>query len=185
MLRFYDRISHNDASAFDQLISDDPATLVIGTVHDEWVTERERLRFGFEAEALSIEPGAEPTGYAEGDLGWFVDRPVYVFGDLRVAVRLTSVLRREGGRGGSRTCTCPSVCRTKRWASSSSDGEPPPVREAEHREQDTMEASGSPSRSPAGEPVDRWARVRGGQATTLTFTIGVPAAWYSRSQSSR
>jgi SnoaL-like protein len=68
---------------------------VIGTAPEEWVTERARLRFGFEAEALSIEAGAEPSGYAEGDLGWFVDRPVYVFGDLRVAVRLTSFLRRE------------------------------------------------------------------------------------------
>jgi SnoaL-like protein len=95
MLRFYDRISANSASSFDSLVSSHPATLVIGTSHDEWVAERERLRFGFEAEALRIDAGPEPAGYADGDLGWFVDRPTYHFGELAVSTRLTSVLTHE------------------------------------------------------------------------------------------
>jgi SnoaL-like protein len=95
MLRFYERVSANDVSSFDLLVSSDPTVLVIGTSHDEWVTERERLRFGFEAEALSIDPGKTPRGFASGHLGWFVDRPVYHFGDLAVATRLTSILTHE------------------------------------------------------------------------------------------
>jgi SnoaL-like protein len=95
MLLFYDRISANDASSFESLVSSHPATLVIGTSQDEWVTERERLRFGFELEALRIDAGSAPVGYSGGDLGWFVDRPTYHFGDLAIATRLTSVLTRE------------------------------------------------------------------------------------------
>jgi hypothetical protein len=58
----------------------DPATLVIGTAPGEWVTERARLRFGFEAVGVRIEPG-EPVGYEEGALGWVVDQPTFYFPD--------------------------------------------------------------------------------------------------------
>ena len=37
MLRFYDRLSASDVGSFDQLVSRDPATLVIGTAPGEWV----------------------------------------------------------------------------------------------------------------------------------------------------
>jgi ketosteroid isomerase-like protein len=100
MLRFYDRISASDAAAFDELVSGDAATLVIGTAPGEWITERPRLRYGFEAEGLRMEPGPAPQGYAEGPMGWFVDEPTYVFpGDSRhMHTRLTAVLRREDER---------------------------------------------------------------------------------------
>ena len=100
MLRFYDRISASDVSAFEELVSRDPSTLVIGTAPGEWVTERERLRYGFEAEGLRIEAGPRPAGYEEGSLGWFVDEPVYHFpGDAgRMRTRLSAVLRQEDGR---------------------------------------------------------------------------------------
>lgn len=98
MLEFYDRLSAKDVRAFDRLVSADPATLVIGTAPGEWVTERSRLRFGFEVEGLAISAGADPAGYEIGDAGWFVDEPVYVFPDgSRMFTRMTAILERTSG----------------------------------------------------------------------------------------
>lgn len=97
MLDFYERVTASDEGSFDRLVSDHEATLAIGTAPEEWVTERERLRFGFRAEGLGISAGPDPTGWSSGDLGWFVDRPTYRFpsgGGMRT--RLTSVLQRVG-----------------------------------------------------------------------------------------
>jgi hypothetical protein len=58
----------------------------------------DRLRFGFEAEGLAIEAGGGPAGYAQGELGWFVDEPTYTFPDgSRMRTRLTAVVRLEQG----------------------------------------------------------------------------------------
>jgi hypothetical protein len=99
MLRFYDQLSASDVGSFDELVSQEPATLVIGTAPGEWVTERERMRFGFEAEGVRLEAGENPTGYEEGSLGWFVDEPTFFFPDgSSMDTRLTAVMHREGGR---------------------------------------------------------------------------------------
>ncbi len=98
MLRYYDRISASDVAAFDELVSSDPSTLVIGTAPGEWITERRRLRFGFEAEGVRMLPGERPTGYEEGAVGWFVDEPRFSFPGARdLRCRLTSVMRLEDG----------------------------------------------------------------------------------------
>jgi|SRR5919109_3185286 hypothetical protein len=98
MSRFYERLSAKDVASFDQIVSSDPAALVIGTAPGEWVTERDRLRFGFEAEGLSIEAGPSPAGWENGETGFFVDEPVYGFpGGARMKTRLSSVLQREDG----------------------------------------------------------------------------------------
>ncbi len=95
MLRFYERLSASDVAAFDDLVSRDPATLVIGTAPGELVRDRERLKFGFEAEGVTLE-ARDPHGYAEGNLAWFVDTPLFGFPDgSRIDVRLTAVLVRE------------------------------------------------------------------------------------------
>jgi hypothetical protein len=47
------------------LVSREPAALIIGTAPGEWVTERERMRFGFETEGLRLET-KDPVGYEEG-----------------------------------------------------------------------------------------------------------------------
>jgi hypothetical protein len=78
MLDFYAQISASDVASFDRLVSTDPATLVIGTSPGEWVTERDRLRFGFEAEGLAIAPGPTPIG-------------------AQMHTRLTSILQRDEG----------------------------------------------------------------------------------------
>jgi hypothetical protein len=97
MLQFYDRLSASDVASFDQLVSQEPATLIIGTAPGEWVTERDRMRFGFETEGVRIEAG-EPAGYEESSMGWVVDEPVFFFPDgSAMKTRLTAILRREDG----------------------------------------------------------------------------------------
>jgi ketosteroid isomerase-like protein len=97
MLRFYDRLSASDVASFDQLVSQDPATMVIGTAPGERVTERDRLRLGFEAEGVRIQAGG-PAGYEEGSMGWVVDEPMFFFPDgSAMKTRLTAVLHREDG----------------------------------------------------------------------------------------
>jgi hypothetical protein len=98
MLDFYARISASDVASFDRLVSTDPSVLVIGTAPGEWVTERDRLRFGFEAEGLSITAGPAPAGFEQGATGWFVDEPTYTFpGGAQMRTRLTAVLQLEDG----------------------------------------------------------------------------------------
>ncbi len=99
MLRFYDRLSASDVGSFDELVSQEPATLIIGTAPGEWVTERERMRFGFETEGFRIEAGEDPAGYEEGSLRWFVDEPTFFFPDgSSMDTRLTAVMHQEDGR---------------------------------------------------------------------------------------
>jgi hypothetical protein len=99
MLRFYDRLSASDVGSFDELVSQEPAVLIIGTAPGEWVTERDRMRFGFETEGFRIEAGNDPSGYAEGSVGWCVDEPTFVFPDgSAMETRLTTVMRREDDR---------------------------------------------------------------------------------------
>ncbi len=98
MLRFYDRLSAGDAGSFDELVSQEPATLVIGTASGERVNDRAGLRFGFEAEGVRIEAG-DPLGYEEGSLGWVVDEPTFFFPDgSGMQTRLTAVMHREDDR---------------------------------------------------------------------------------------
>ena len=84
-------------ASFDELVSQEPAALIIGTAPGEWVTERERMRFGFETEGLRLE-AKDPVGYEEGSLGWVVDHPAFVFPDGSVMQsRLTAVVYKEEG----------------------------------------------------------------------------------------
>lgn len=99
VLGFYRGVTDKQIDRFDDIVSGRPETLVIGTAPGEWVTQRPRLRFGFEAEGLKLSPGERAVGYEEGDLGWFVDDPAFGFPDGSVvATRLTAVVRREDGR---------------------------------------------------------------------------------------
>lgn len=66
-------------ASFDDVVSSHPATLVIGSAPREWVTERDRLRFWFEAEGYTVDLD-DPKAYEEGDLGWVVDNPTFHFG---------------------------------------------------------------------------------------------------------
>ena len=98
MLRFMDRLSANDVPAFDSIVSSDPATLVIGTAPGEWVVERDRLRYGFEVEGVTMRPGARAAAWEIGDAGWFVDEPTMTYPDgSSIATRLSAFFERENG----------------------------------------------------------------------------------------
>jgi len=99
VLEFYRGVTTKAIERFDDIVSAEPATLVIGTAPDEWVTDRPRLRFGFETEGITLEPGPNPTGYLEGTMGWFVDEPWFGFpGGAGMRTRLTAVVREESAR---------------------------------------------------------------------------------------
>jgi hypothetical protein len=98
MLRFYDRLSASDVGSFDELVAMTPATLVIGTAPGEWVTERERLMFGFETEGVRME-GDDPQGWEEGTAGWVVDQPTLFYPDgSSIKTRLTAIMQKVGRR---------------------------------------------------------------------------------------
>lgn len=97
VLRFYQRMRASDATGFDEFISTDPSLMVIGSA-DEWFTQRERLRGVFRLRDQGLEAGDDALAYESGDLGWFVDRPDWIFSDgSRMHTRFTAVLHREHG----------------------------------------------------------------------------------------
>jgi hypothetical protein len=99
LLRFYERLSAGDVSSFEELVSSEDATLIIGTAPGEFVRKRERLRFGFEVEGLRLDPGDNPVGYEEGSLGWAIDEPTMRFPDgSSIKTRLTALMHKEDGR---------------------------------------------------------------------------------------
>jgi hypothetical protein len=99
VLEFYAGVTTNAVDRFDEIVSAEQATLVIGTAPGEWVTERPRLRFGFETEGITLEAGLRPMGYREGTMGWFVDEPWFGFpGGGGMRTRLTAIVREEAGR---------------------------------------------------------------------------------------
>jgi len=99
ILDFYRGVTNKEIARFDEIVSSDHATLVIGTAPGEWVTERPRLRFGFETEGLTLEPGRKPVGYQEGTMGWFTDEPWFGFpGGGGMRTRVTGIVRREADR---------------------------------------------------------------------------------------
>jgi ketosteroid isomerase-like protein len=95
-LRFADRLTAGDMAAFDEIVSPD-VKLIIGTAPGEWVEDRERMKFGFQTEGLGLKPD-DARGYAEGSLGWVVDRPTFRFPDgSEMQTRVTAVMRQEDG----------------------------------------------------------------------------------------
>lgn len=94
--RFADRLSVGDAESFDELVSAD-AKVIVGTAPGERVTEREQMRFGFEAEGVGLTPD-EPVAYEEGSMGWVLDEPRFSFPDgSAIKTRTTSVWHQQDG----------------------------------------------------------------------------------------
>jgi ketosteroid isomerase-like protein len=91
---FCDRLTAGDVDSFDALVSRE-ATVIIGTAPDEWIDDRARMRFGFETEGVGLTP-VDPLAWAEGSLGFVVDRPRFTFPDgSGMDTRVTAVLRLE------------------------------------------------------------------------------------------
>jgi len=95
MLEFYCRMLEGDADGANDLISYDPALVFIGSA-GEWVDDQDSLRNGRLDPGEGLEPGANPTAWERGDVGWFVDQPTWIFGDgSRAEMRMSAVLQRE------------------------------------------------------------------------------------------
>jgi hypothetical protein len=116
VLRFCDRLSASDVGSFDELVSQE-AALIIGTAPGEWIEDRDRMKFGFEAEGVRLEPD-DPRGYEEGPMGWAVDiRPSSsrTVQPSRPALPPSCGRRTDGG--SSCMLTSRLACPTKRWSS--------------------------------------------------------------------
>jgi hypothetical protein len=99
VLRFYAAMHANDPAAFEEFISNDPALLVIGSADPEWYAQRERLRGVFRLGNQGLVPGNDAIAYEQGDMGWFIDRPDWIFADgSRAHMRFTAMLHRESSR---------------------------------------------------------------------------------------
>ncbi len=105
ILAFYDRFSSGDAEAFAAGIADTPGTSVTGSgpgeghdIRGDWVaTYAEMTKPGGPMVGFRLE-GENPSGYAEGSLGFGVDNAAFVLPDgSRLPTRLTAVLRNEDG----------------------------------------------------------------------------------------
>jgi ketosteroid isomerase-like protein len=96
MLEFYRRMLDGESAEANELISTDPATLFIGSA-GEWVDDQAVLRGATQVATEGLVAGDAPVAYANGDVGWFADRPDWVFADgTRAQMRMSAVLQREG-----------------------------------------------------------------------------------------
>ena len=93
-LRFCDGVSNGRVEEFDDIVSNE-AKLIIGTAPGENVSDRQAMRFGFEAEGVTLE-SRSAQGYEEGSMGWVVDEPRFGFPDgSGMDCRVTAVARKE------------------------------------------------------------------------------------------
>jgi hypothetical protein len=97
MLEFYRLMLAGEADAANDLISRDPAIVFIGSA-GEWVDEQDTLRSGKQEPGEGLVAGPNPSAWARGDVGYFVDQPAWLFADgSKAEMRLSAVLQREAG----------------------------------------------------------------------------------------
>lgn len=95
MLEFYRRQLAGEADAANDLISTDPGLVFIGSA-GEWIDDQATLRSGTQVLGEGLAAGPNPVAYADGDLGFYADQPLWLFADgSKVEMRLSAVLRRE------------------------------------------------------------------------------------------
>ena len=95
MLEFYRRMRAGEADAANDLISHDPAVLLIGSA-GEWVDDQAVIRTTYQEQTEGLIAGDNPIAFANGDVGWFADQPEWVFADgSRARMRVSAVLQRE------------------------------------------------------------------------------------------
>ncbi len=95
VLQMYRHMLAGEGDAANELISRDPALVFIGSA-GEWIDDQDTLRAGQQVAGEGLVPGPNPIGYANGDVGWFVDQPTWQFADgTSAAMRLTAVLQHE------------------------------------------------------------------------------------------
>ena len=100
LLRFYDAFTEavpGDMESFDRVFSSDENLLVIGTGYHEWVDSREMGKKAWGMEGIRLEAG-DPVGWEQDSVAWAGDRPSFVFGDVRIPIRILAVMLKEDGR---------------------------------------------------------------------------------------
>ncbi len=95
MLELYGHMLAGESDAANELISTDPATLLIGSA-GEWVDDQSVMRGTYLVDTEGLVVGDHPVAYANGDVGWFADRPTWRFADgTHAEMRMSAVLQRE------------------------------------------------------------------------------------------
>jgi hypothetical protein len=102
VLRLYDGMATGDPSAVERIFSRESGVLAIGSDPAEWWAGHDVIARAFgeqirETGARRIVPG-ELSAYAEGSVGWAVDRrTIRLPSGKELVVRETTVWRREDG----------------------------------------------------------------------------------------
>lgn len=102
-VRFLVALSGGDEAGVTQLATTGGAAALIGSDAREWFTGAgtwevlPALVRAFRAGGLSVTP-REPEGYADGSIGWVVDRPTFrTRAGAQTQTRMTGIFRAEGG----------------------------------------------------------------------------------------
>lgn len=104
MLQLYKAISRGDFFFIDELISQNPGTLWIGSDPEEWWDDRNRLMRAWQnqVEELGGPMNIRSEGlhaYENGDIGWVADQAVAQLQDgTEISFRFTAVFEREDER---------------------------------------------------------------------------------------
>ena len=91
-----------DAAAATSLIGLDEATLLVGNGPADWYPggqagHRAPARDPRRLRGLPFEPGT-PTGWREGDVGWFADQGTLALPRKTIPLRMTGILVRQHGQ---------------------------------------------------------------------------------------
>jgi hypothetical protein len=99
LIRFYEAFTEavsGDVDTFDRVFSREEGLLIIGSAFHEWVDSREKGKQAWGMEGIGLEAG-DPRGWEQDSVAWAADRPSFVFGDVRIPIRILAVMLKEDG----------------------------------------------------------------------------------------
>ena len=99
LLRFYEAFTEavsGDMDTFNRVFSREEDLLIIGSAAHEWVDSREKGKQAWGMEGIELEAG-EPRGWEQDSVAWAADRPSFVFGDVRMPIRILAVMLKVDG----------------------------------------------------------------------------------------
>jgi ketosteroid isomerase-like protein len=100
-VRFLADVSSGGDTWADRLASTEDGASLIGTDDTEWHQGSAMraawtgLAHAFRTTGMRI-VASDPYAYAEGTIGWVIDRPTFETAGGRVQTRMTAIFRREG-----------------------------------------------------------------------------------------
>jgi hypothetical protein len=99
LLRFYEAFTEavsGDMDTFNRVFSREQDLLIIGSAAHEWVDSREKGKQAWGMEGIGLEAG-DPCGWEQASVAWAADRPSFVFGDVRMPIRILAVMLKDDG----------------------------------------------------------------------------------------